>query len=834
MFSEQGRDRILKEFDDFLKMLPAVSAEILKKTEGLDEDTALAMKFLYANMPVSDVENYSFETYLDYAARGVRLWNESPFVRDMPEEIFMNDVLYHRVNEEEIRPCRTLFGEEISGRISGMDMKTAVFEVNYWCAETMTYRCSDDRTSSALACYEKGYGRCGEESVLAVNAYRSVGIPARQVYAPKWSHCDDNHAWVEVWCDGEWHYLGACEPEPVLDKGWFTGAASRAMMVHSRCFERGISDGAAAGESGIDTKEPAGTGSISAEEPAGTDGICRMENQLRRYAPGKTVQIYVENPAGTPVPGAKVSAEVLNYAEFAPVAKLVTDSRGGAELTVGLGSLHIMASYEGAFGECLMDTRGESSCYCVLNSEKREREWLDFDMAAPAESLPEGQKVTGGQEAENERRCAEAFLKRKAKTEAYRPRWKDEFLPDQPELAEEYMSVLSEKDREDADPEILREHYEESLRYEKDFPREIFLSCVWNPRAADEVLSKWRRFILEYFSEEQKAEFRQAPEKIWSWIQGHFRAWPERERLTVYTVPAAALKLGIAQPPSRKVLFTAIARTLGIPARLNPEDQEMEYWRNNGFCRVLPEEEKTAWLTFLAGAGESWIYFQNWSLGRLTEDGYRSLALKDADWKNDRLEMAAEPGVYRVLTANRLPNGNIFAGRYDFKIEKGGREEIRLKLREARLQDMLDSHSIPDYELTDGEGQPRSIRTLTEKERRILCWLDVGKEPTEHILNEMAELKESFGKVQHQIVFILRGKENRKDPTLCRCRKVLPEVPVYYDTFGKDREMTARQMYVHPEKLPLLVVTDGVARGIFACAGYSVGMADMLLRVLKS
>ena len=79
-------------------------------------------------------------------------------------------------------------------------------------------------------------GRCGEESTLAVSAMRSVGIPARQCYVPRWAHCDDNHAWVEVWADGDWHYLGACEPEPVLDKGWFTAAASKAMLVHAKAF----------------------------------------------------------------------------------------------------------------------------------------------------------------------------------------------------------------------------------------------------------------------------------------------------------------------------------------------------------------------------------------------------------------------------------------------------------------------------------------------------------------------------------------------------------------------------------------------------------------------
>lgn len=160
-------------------------------------------------MPYSDIGNYPFEVFLDYAENGVRLWKENPQVADLPEEIFLNYVLFHRVNEEEIAQCRTYFRTEIGSRIQGMNFREAALEVNYWCAEEATYHCTDDRTLSAISVYRRGNGRCGEESVFTVNALRSVGVPARQVYAPKWSHCDDNHAWVEIWCDGKWYFLGA-------------------------------------------------------------------------------------------------------------------------------------------------------------------------------------------------------------------------------------------------------------------------------------------------------------------------------------------------------------------------------------------------------------------------------------------------------------------------------------------------------------------------------------------------------------------------------------------------------------------------------------------------
>lgn len=811
MFLENNRDRIIQEFDEFCRSLPGPSGKIQKELCTLDEDTALVMKFFYGNMPYSDAGNYSFATYLDYAQHGVYLWKNSPYCKEMPEEIFLGDVLYYRVNEEEVKPCRKYFYEKLRDRIAGRNMKDAILEVNYWCAGEMTYQATDARTSSAWDSFLKGYGRCGEESVFAVNALRSVGIPARQVYVPRWAHCDDNHAWVEVWCDGEWHYLGACEPEAVLDKGWFTNASSRAMMVHSRSF------------------------SVSSKEKVvGAEGINRIENQLARYAKTKTITIRVEDLDGCPVEGAKVQAEVLNYSEFSPVAKMVTEADGTATLETGFGSLHIFASFQGEYAECLINTNEEDECCCILGEEKSEDVWTDFDMIAPVDSVKNPHPVSKEQEAENNRRIAEAAKIRKKKTEAFRPVWLDAFLSDQPERAAEYMAVLSEKDRQDANPDVLMEHYEESLVYEQDYPREVFLPYVWNPRVENEVLTKWRRSIQAHFTKQQKELFLGEPREIWKWIEENLKSRTDRERLTVYTVPAAALELGFAEIKSRRVLFVAIARTLGIPARLNEVDGAMEYWKDGCFVRVLKETEKGARITVTGDKEASWCHFQNWSIARLEEDGYRSLYMWNVHLEEGRLELDVEPGEYRVLTANRLPTGNIFAKRYDFHIEKGEHREITLEMREACLADMLDSHTIPDYELKDAEGHPHSIGELTKDGRRILFWLDVSKEPTEHILNELMDMQEEYRQCQEQLLFIVRGPEELSDPTLSKCRNILPDVKVLYDIYGKDLEMTARRMYVDSGKLPLLVVTDGPAVGMFAASGYSVGMADMLMRVLKN
>ena len=40
-------------------------------------------------------------------------------------------------------------------------------------------------------------------------------------------------------------------------------------------------------------------------------------------------------------------------------------------------------------------------------------------------------------------------------------------------------------------------------------------------------------------------------------------------------------------------------------------------------------------------------------------------------------------------------------------------------------------------------------------------------------------------------------------------------------------------MYVDPDKLPLIMVTNGVSAGIYATSGYNVGTGDMLIRIMR-
>ncbi len=318
----------------------------------------------------------------------------------LTEEMRQRYVLCPRVFDEELSDCREVFRRELAPRVAGLTVERAMLEVNRWCAEHVAYRSTDDYTDSALQVYNRGYGRCGEESVFTVTALRSVGIAARQVYVPFWSHCDDNHAWVEAWDGRKWRYFGACEPEPELDRGWFTAAASRAMLVHAHYFVPGEA------------------------EP-------RCEPVTDRYTGGRTVQVtvLVLDGAGKPVPGADVKFQVLNMSDFLTVASGKTDGGGRAVCRLGLGSVLAAAHKDGLYGEALLLTAGGGAQQesRIILGEKRDCDSpTDFVFRAPDEQCAAGQPPLTDSEKRSRRevldRCA-GLREKWAARSGRRPEW---------------------------------------------------------------------------------------------------------------------------------------------------------------------------------------------------------------------------------------------------------------------------------------------------------------------------------------------------------------------------------------------------------------------------
>ena len=831
MFLENREQGIQKAFEERLMLFGEKTTEILQGIMSCSPKEALCAKFLYHTMPLADVASYDFDTFLDYVKQGVFLYEERPFKEKVPDDIFLNYILYHRINEEEITPCRTFFYKQLKERIAGKTMREAAIEVNYWCSEEATYQSTDERTVAAMTVFKGAYGRCGEESTFTVSALRSVGIPARQVYAPRWSHCDDNHAWVEVYVDGKWHFLGACEPEEILNKGWFTNASSRAMLIHSRWFD--------------DVKPQ--------EEIISKQGVATLVNHTNFYAHTNKVEVTVCNEQGHPVQGVEVHFEIMNYAEFYPIASIQTNHEGKAYLTTGLGSLHLYAVHNGHYAEQYIDTRQVSSVTLTPHMPLKKESWEEHELIAPVDAPIHTELPTKEQKVIGKEKVKKATQKRLMKVEKFlqgdypvyrelaRGNFKEieDFLKvpvaDEMQIWKEKMlKVISKKDFRDCQCSVLQEHLEYAIPFSKDYEEEIFISYVLNPRIELEPMTAYRDYITHHYTESQKDLMKKCPNLIWEMIEEHIQSDETFGYSNITTSPVGCLKLQRASERSKKILFVAICRTLGIPARLNPIDQMVEYYRNGTFNRVTGEKKDYGTLILKSGEAEvNWEYFQNWSLAKLEKGRYQSLDLKTQVWEEEKLTLELECGTYRLITANRLPNGNIFAKTHILELEVNEVKELTLSLKEAKLSEMLELVNLQEFELQTETGEKIKASSILSQDKMLLIWLEHSKEPTEHILNELYTQQSYFNKFGKKICWIIKDESALEDPTLKKVRSVLPNVQIYYDDFEENVQTLGRRMYVDPDKLPLIIVTDKGMGGLYATSGYNVGTADMLKRIFE-
>ena len=196
--------------------------------------------------------------------------------------------------------------------------------------------------------------------------------------------------------------------------------------------------------------------------------------------------------------------------------------------------------------------------------------------------------------------------------------------------------------------------------------------------------------------------------------------------------------------------------------------------------------------------------------------------------------MQVTPGVYRIVTTNRKKDGDQLAKMTVFALEKGESRRVTVSMRDTPLEDMLTHIKVEDFALKAMEGQKNAgmLSVLTNGGKALFLWLGVTREPTEHILNELYDRKEEFASLKTPIYAVLKAPWDMEDITLHRTLEALPMIRTLLDDFGENYRKLAEAVGQEPGKLPLAVILNGQQECIYSDAGYNVGLADMLYKIL--
>jgi len=206
------------------------AAELKLALEESEKEQKEATAFLISYMPENDLKTLSADFILDQVQGAWRVREEFEWCRNLPDSIFLNEVLpYYNLDE-----TRDNWRDDFYNRFAPLvkdcsNIYEAIYSVNQNIMEELGVEYNTKRSVvniSPFQAIEEQMATCTGLSFLLVDAFRSVGIPARIAGTPLWTNMRGNHSWVEVWIDGEW-YFTEYYPD-ALNKSWFLADAGKA------------------------------------------------------------------------------------------------------------------------------------------------------------------------------------------------------------------------------------------------------------------------------------------------------------------------------------------------------------------------------------------------------------------------------------------------------------------------------------------------------------------------------------------------------------------------------------------------------------------------------
>lgn len=816
------------------------------KKEKLTADEQEALKFLYAYMPLADVTDYPTSFYADNVRLSFKARNEMSWGKNVPELLFRHFVLPIRVNNEPLDASRAYFYKELKERIKNLSMHDAILEINHWCHEKVTYQPADARTSSPLQTLRTATGRCGEQSTFAVAALRAMGIPARQVYTPRWAHTDDNHAWVEAWADGKWYFLGACEPEPVLNLGWFNAPASRAMLMHTRAF---------------------GNYNGPEEVLQRTNNFTEI-NLTSNYAPTAEVKFEVIDTDGKPVSGAKVEFKIYNYAEFYTAVTKQTDAQGRTSLSAGMGDLLIWASKDGKYGYSKASFGKDNTVTITLNhnvlSDKSKASFEEetFNIVPPAENA-KTPYVSDEMRKENNRRFAYEDSIRKAYTatfltkeqaEKINPRATEylvkargnkqtiiDFLArhkDNEARALGILATLSDKDLRDIPTEILEDNFTAKTNQ-------------LSPRVEDEMISiPFKNYIEKAFAGKTSEMFRKDPTALVTWINKNIRIAPEYNALQIAQTPVGVMESKTTDERSRDIFFVDVARSLGIEARKDVVTGKVQYKKDGKWIDVKFESKEQATaptgklvLTYEPSAFlDDPKYYNHFTISRIVNGSPQLMNFEEGQadmgngtcWSNTfKNGYSFDTGTYMLTTGTRLASGSVLAATRIFNIEKGKTTTLPLDIRHD-ANDVSVIGQFNSESIISKDGKDVSILSQTGRGYYILAVLGVGQEPTNHALHDIEKERAAFESWGRPVVLLFESEADAKKFQKDEFGSLPSTVKYAIDKNGAIREQIAREMKLQSKtQMPMFIIADTFNRVVFSSQGYTIGLGEQMKNVFK-
>ena len=208
------------------------------------------------------------------------------------------------------------------------------------------------------------------------------------------------------------------------------------------------------------------------------------------------------------------------------------------------------------------------------------------------------------------------------------------------------------------------------------------------------------------------------------------------------------------------------------------------------------------------------------------------------DYENDPAvkhfpySLELDEGYYRLTTGSRANDGSVTVSSQYFELKRNKPNRLTLKLPETAgklfVKGIVDMNSIVFL-----QDHKTTLKELSKGKGLMLCFVDLGKEPSKHILQDLSVVQKALEAWGGGILFLIPGDKNTDFRT--SDFKNLPQ----QTTWGNDPERgllkavgSALQLDFQ-DNFPLTVYLSRNGGILYSSAGYGIGTGEAIFKTIK-
>lgn len=295
------------------------------------------------------------------------------------------------------------------------------------------------------------------------------------------------------------------------------------------------------------------------------------------------------------------------------------------------------------------------------------------------------------------------------------------------------LEAISEKDRRDVSREVLADALATA---ETGSP--LFDAYIMNPRIETEGLTPFKAFFAKAIPSADKSRFKADPAALVEWIGREIAVDTVWNRTGNRIDPRAAYKNRIADGRSRAILFVAMARSLGIPSRVDPVTGKPQYavgdsdWIDALFAAPKTSATPKGKLVLEVSPVGHIVdpqYYMQFALSKI-ENGVPQLLEFDEAAPASQLNadgISLDAGRYMLVTGQRLADGSVMTRTDIFEVRPIRLSPVRLSSGMTTAKCRSSARSTPRISTV---MPPRSQRRACCRQQAAVTMCSVSYVPT--------------------------------------------------------------------------------------------------------